>query len=191
MKLHRPYIPIATRVRVAERQLREHGRRVESRENLLKVVTLQRSSSGVVRRTPMTMGRILKFYLQILGSTLTDREWSSLELHHRPALCNRYRDMETGEYLPPANDPEHLIYLPRGEHDIETRVHGVGAQRSDLGQRRYLKKVAKNRSKDKKRPSRWPKGRKLRSKPINARWRRRRKRTRRFVSSSTTSNQAR
>jgi len=74
------------------------------------------------------------------------------ELHHDPALCNRrsYKRMVKGKlrtfYDPPANDPEHLVYLAEDDHDIRTRVRGVGAQRSDLGQRRYLKRVARNRA---------------------------------------------
>jgi hypothetical protein len=85
---------------------------------------------------------------------------------------NRLFDFKAQDYVPPANDPAFLVYLSKDEHDIETRVRGLGAQRSDLGQRRYNKKVAKNRAKDKKRPGRWPR-RQLRSKAINASWRRR------------------
>jgi hypothetical protein len=171
VKLIRPYIPIAVRVQVAERQVREtsgyHPKSIEHPE--------------------WSMRFRLSAALEFLFG-----EDAKAELHHRPALCNRWKS-NTGEYVPAANDPEYLVYLVKGEHDIETRVRGVGAQRSDLGQRRYLKRLARNRAhripigypitphrgffkvvKPKaKRPWRWPKGRKLRSKPINARWRRR------------------
>ncbi len=146
MKLRRPYIPLAVRVQVAERQMRENGIQFTGQANL---------------------SFRLKRALDILS-----RERGKMELHHRPALVNRPFLFEAQDYFPPANDPEYLVYLLKYDHDIETRVRGVGAQRSDLGQRRYLKKVARNRmAKDKKRPGRWPK-RKLRSKPINSRWRR-------------------
>lgn len=48
-----------------------------------------------------------------------------VELHNRPALCNRpWND-------PPANSTDHLVYLAVDDHAIETRVRGIGAQRSD------------------------------------------------------------
>jgi hypothetical protein len=72
-------------------------------------------------------------------------EVADLELHHRPALVNREWIARRNDYDPPANSPDHLIYLPETDHDIETRIRGVGAQRSDLSQARYLKKVARNR----------------------------------------------
>ena len=189
MRISRPYIPIAVRIQVAARQLRsftyalsgvQHPLEMKIREK--QIETASRCSS---QRECLTM---LLYY-----------RWRKtlVELHHRPALVNRMRrTMPNGrvDYSPDANDPAHLVYLPKGDHDVETRVRGLGAQRSDLGQRRYNKKVAKNRAekrparpgekywrikrklqsrpKDPKRPSRWPK-RKLRSKPINARWRRR------------------
>lgn len=79
-------------------------------------------------------------------------------LDHDPALVNRMRrsshKMVRGKmrkitiYSPDANDPKHLLYReagPGSDHDIKTRVRGDGAQRSDLGQRRYNKRVARNR----------------------------------------------
>lgn len=149
MKLHRPYIPIAIRVAVAERQCLEIG--IQPGENW----------------SYWPQGKRLRILLDKLFGE------KKIQLHHRPALCNRPWVEELDDYDPPANASAFLVYVPNADHDIETRVRGLGAQRSDLGQRRYNKKIAKNRSKDKKRSSRWPK-RKLRSKPINARWRRKR-----------------
>jgi hypothetical protein len=150
MKFYRPYIPLDVRIQVAERQMQER---------------MMVSAMHFMRLKFRRKGEHLDALLRCLSS-------EKLDLHHRPALVNRDR-RKSGSYIPDANDPDYLIYLPTVEHDVETRVRGVGAQRSDLGQRRYNKKVARNRSKDPKRPSRWPKGRKLRSRPINARWRRR------------------
>ena len=155
MRIQRPYIPLAVRLQVAERQLRELG----LWDEIVKGRTGWPTKSGFLH--------LCLSYLRLpLGR---------LELHHRPALVNRSQD-DNGQYVPAANDPAYLVYLPKGEHDVETRVHGVGAQRSDLGQRRYNKKVARNRAPKPKRPWRWPKGRKLRSRAINPGWRRKQSR---------------
>jgi hypothetical protein len=144
----RPYIPLAVRIAVAERQCDGYG--------LLVAYHGDQSLKEHLRRALRALSHFLP---------------GKVELHHRPALVNRLFDFKAQDYVPPANDPAFLVYLSKDEHDIETRVRGVGAQRSDLGQRRYNKKVAKNRAKDKKRPGRWPR-RQLRSKAINARWKR-------------------
>lgn len=121
-RLHRPYIPISVRVQVAQRQV---------------------DALGVNTPTCSNQSILLRALLAVLFG---DRK---IELHHRPALVNRRRYVRNGKvfYDPPANDSAHLVYLAEDDHDIETRVRGVGAQRSDLGQRRYDKNVAKNRAK--------------------------------------------
>lgn len=87
---------------------------------------------------------------------------TKVELHHRPGLLNRRRK-PNGDYDPPANDPNYLIYLLEDEHDIETRVRGIGAQLSDLGQARKRKRMERNRDKKRRKakiPQRarpWPK----------------------------------
>lgn len=135
MKLKRPYISLKIRIAVAERQCRDYGL--------------------VVIRAPSVSSKIwLGSLLRALSVFLPGR----LELHHRPALVNRHRK-RNGEYDPPANDPDYLVYLAKPEHDIETRVRGIGAQRSDLSQRRYLKHVARNRLKQSKPKRKWPKRR--------------------------------
>jgi hypothetical protein len=115
----RPHVPIAVRVAVALRQVRE--------------CTLP----------PLRIGTADSAYLKVLLYVLFDNR--PAHLHHRPALVNRPWNKRRGDYDPPANDPDHLFYLEVDEHGIETRVRGIGAQRSDLGQARYLKKAAKNR----------------------------------------------
>ena len=150
MRLPRPHIPISVRVQVAERQMHERGLTDWS----------PGMPTGFHSKTAL-----LDYYLRRLFGDGT------FELHHRPALVNRERYRRGGKtfYKPDANDPNHLVYLLDDEHDIETRVRGVGAQLSDLGQARKRKRAA--RKLDKKRriskiPARvnpWPKGRKLRS----------------------------
>ena len=164
MKLHRPYIPLAIRIKVVERQLRKKVGWTD--------LMFSHARSGFSRE-----GGLLHYLLQKLSASdgVESYQW---ELHHRPALINRPSGIDTVRgtvvYIPDANDPDYLVYLAKPEHDIETRVRGVGAQRSDLGQRRYNRKVARNRAPKPKRPWRWPKGRKLRSRAINPGWRRKR-----------------
>lgn len=170
MRLHRPHIPISVRAEVAERQLCAAG-------DFGKV--------SVAMHYDLPSGKRLANALRLLFGD------HPCELHHRPGLLNRHRYVRNGKtfYDPLANDPDHLVYLAVDDHDIETRVRGQGAQRSDLGQARYNKRVAKNREKIKVRPIRakivvgmtvsapgfrkgrivamgrgraWPKGRKLR-----------------------------
>lgn len=131
MKLHRPHIPISVRLIVAERQAAD---------------AVTPNSFGVPvpilsRPLPASGGKRLAALLGALfGGT-------PYQLHHRPALCNRRRSVRAGKvvYSPPANDPAHLVYLAADVHAVETRVRGVGALRSDLGQLRYNKRVARNR----------------------------------------------
>lgn len=125
MRLHRPYIPIAVRLRVAIRQLFQAG--------VPWVGDYRESASAGLLRA-------LAALREVLGG--------NLHLDHDPALVNRMRrTLPSGEvvYSPDANDHRHLVYRSEVDHDIKTRVRGDGAQRSDLGQRRYLKRVARNR----------------------------------------------
>lgn len=140
MRLYRPYIPLQIRVIVASRQLRERGFELD----LHLLHSLENNFEN------MSSGRKLKVLLHALF------KGAKVELHHRPALVNRPRNRRGNGYIPPANDPDHLIYLEEGAHDIETRVRGVGAQRSDLSQARYLKKVSRNRE-TRPKASRFPK----------------------------------
>lgn len=123
MKLFRPYVSVSIRLQVAERQCLEAG------------------ISAPYPSIPLSDGAKLHACLYHL---FFDRKF---ELHHRPALVNRPWNKRKHDYDPPANSPKHLIYLAADDHDIETRVHGVGAQRSDLGQRRYNKRVERNKAK--------------------------------------------
>jgi len=112
MRLPRPYIPLGIRVQVAERQLRE---RYPARAPSI--------FYGLDEPMPLAT-RLRRLLAAIFGSD------AKLELHHRPALINRRR--KGNNYDPPANSPDYLVYLPKDEHDVETRVRGVGAQLSDL-----------------------------------------------------------
>lgn len=139
MRLERPRIPIAVRVQVAERQM-EKATGCVCTDALGIPLAVSRPKVSDRKRLDAAL-----FHLSRFGTV-------KLELHHDPALCNRrsYKRMVRGKlktfYDPPANDPEHLVYLAEDDHDIRTRVRGIGAQRSDLGQLRYNKRVARNRA---------------------------------------------
>ncbi len=147
MRLYRPYIPLDIRVIVASRQLRERGAPLD--RSILYGLGLQFAEDFPGDPT-LSFGRKLRSLLSALFGD------AKVELHHRPALVNRPRNRRGNGYIPPANDPDHLIYLEEGAHDIETRVRGVGALRSDLSQARYLKKVSRNRE-TRPKTSRFPK----------------------------------
>lgn len=129
MRLARPYIPLAIRVEVAVRQIRE------------------------THEAPERFGRADAYYLKaLLWVLFGDRK---AELHHRPALVNRQRFIRNGKtfYVPPANSAEHLVYLLEEDHDIETRVRGQHGQHSDLA----LVRRRKRKERKAKRPKRkWP-----------------------------------
>jgi hypothetical protein len=151
-RLPRPNIPLAVRVKVAERQLRE--------------VHPLAASILYGLDEPMPLGRRLqRLLVAIFGK-------AKIELHHRPALVNRRRYVRSGKvfYDPPANDPNHLVYLPEDDHDIETRVRGLHGQHSDLGlvrkRKRKERKAKRPKTRWPSRPlqsaSRWPTKRKMR-----------------------------
>jgi hypothetical protein len=88
-----------------------------------------------------------------------------VHLDHDPSLVLRYYDDVTGKYTPEANDPEFLVYRTAEEHRVKTFIRGIGAEFSDAAKRRRkIKQECKE--KEPPRPSRWPAGRKLRSRPF-------------------------
>lgn len=129
MKLPRPYIPYSVRVIVAARQAFAAG--VDLPDEL-----------GEWPRT-----RQLRVLLRALFGN------QKVHLDHDPPLMLRLvqrRDGKIVRYNPDANDPAFLIYRTKQDHKIKTYVRGDGAQRSDASQRRYLKRVARNRSRSKR-----------------------------------------
>jgi hypothetical protein len=141
-KLPRPYVPLGIRLVVAERQFAEkHG------------LVFKPDTARVDRGT-----RLRRLLTMLFGDT-------AVELHHRPALCNRevvpvstakkhvgkawfktpkiYTFTSTFcRYEPDANDPDFLVYVPVEEHVIETRVRGQHGDYSDLAKRRKVKRIA-------------------------------------------------
>lgn len=86
-----------------------------------------------------------------------------VELHHRPALINRPLNSRRTDTVPPANDPEFMVYLRKDEeHKIETYVRGQNGQLSDMGLRRKAKRAVRRQKTQRKRIAK-PHGAKLRS----------------------------
>ena len=143
MRLYRPHIPWSVREQVIDRQMAAAG--------FLCCMVAQYASSAERR---------VRWKLKEFCAG------RAVELHHRPALCNRTRSTiyTTGPlaYIPAANDPDYLVYLLAGageEHDIETRVRGQHGQLSDHGVARKRKRKERKAKRPKRR---WP-SRKLRS----------------------------
>ena len=125
MKQFRPHIPIAVRIKVAQRQLRDFG-----------VVIDRDAGEGIDVYLDRQLA-VLAMHLDSVNLLVP------LELDHDPALCNRKFSERTGRYRPAANDPKFLIYRTKEDHDIKTRVRGDGAQLSDLAMLRKNKRIAK------------------------------------------------
>lgn len=133
MKLPRPHIPLRVRVTVAHRQLVYRGLWTKAHIRLM-------------ADSPMPAGHQLKHAIGLLF------EGRKVELHHRPALENREKIFKDGVhvgYRPHPNNPDFLIYLENNDknndHYIETHVRGVGARRSDTGERNHQKAMERNR----------------------------------------------
>lgn len=157
-RLPRPHIPLDVRCRVALSQVVPHGG--------IDVEALIERHRGKLKR-----------YLDDLLSRLADRlGCSTRELHldHDPALENRKQlhsvsaaitgDETFMRYEPDANDPRYLIYREGGfsgsDHDVKTRIRGEHGQLSDHGLARKEKRRQRKLTKPK---TKWPKGRKLKS----------------------------
>lgn len=135
----RRYIPLKIRVLVVERQIAEKVGLQEWERMALAVFNTSSFKARLADGLKMLFGD------------------KAVELHHRPALVNRPLNRRKTDTVPPANSPDHMVYLLKDEeHRIETYVRGVGAQRSDVSQRRYLKRVEKNRQKKKRSAQKWP-----------------------------------
>lgn len=131
-RLPRPYIPLSVRLEVAARQLCEKvGYRAGRIITELRGFSLRHQLDEILR--------------EVFGE-------QPVHLDHDPALENRTKVYAKGvhvDYAPAANDPNFLLYRIVPEHRIKTYVRGDGAQHSDAGLARKLKRMAKNREKRK------------------------------------------
>lgn len=146
MRIPRPYIPLSVRLAVAERQLWE----------------LARKSwwAGYLAHEDRPAGVKLKECIEKLSEILGD----VLQLDHDPALILRKfhvdrRKPEAAWFTPNANDPNHLIYRPIGEHGQKTTGRKPGALKTatTLGSDIWLKtKFRRLEQPTKKRPAKIP-----------------------------------
>jgi hypothetical protein len=143
-RLWRPSIPLDVQYRVALRQIGTLW--------IEEAVRGARASRKLRHWVDSAKQRLMELY-----------HCDALHLDHDPPLAARQRK-GTGKntvYTPAANDPEHLIYRPKAEHQIKTNVRGDHGQYPD----RVLIKRERKRNKPAAKYSRkysWPK-RKLRS----------------------------
>lgn len=128
-RLPRPHIPFAIRVQVAARQC------------LARQTVFPRSQAALVSGVLASRSTLDEKLKTLLAMLFGERK---AELHHNPALVNRQRTT-SGDYTPPANDPDFLEYLVDDDHDIRTRVRGAHGQHSDLGLARKMKRIKRNR----------------------------------------------
>jgi hypothetical protein len=143
MRLKRPFVPIAVRLDVIARQLQRDGK-------LMAVLTV----SALTMKNSDRLAYLLK---AMFGD-------EPVHLDHDPSLVLRHYDDATGKYTPDANDPEFLVYRTAEQHHEKTFLRN-GADFSDAAKRR--RKIKQERKENEpSRPSRWPTGRKLRSRPF-------------------------
>ena len=127
-RLYRPYIPFSVRYEVLRRQLLDAG---------MIGVAASFDRPDIPYQT-----RVKAMIYHLFGD-------EPVRLDHDPALMLRER--RGNKYNPQSNDPRYLVYRSAEGHRVKTFIRGDGAQRSDMSQRRYLKKVARNRQKQKRR----------------------------------------
>jgi hypothetical protein len=141
VRLPRPHIPVPVRLEVAARQLVERG-------------------IPITLAADFTKRERLALMLWLLFKD------EPRHLDHDPPLMLRQYDEASGRYTPDANHPDYLVYRSKTDHRVKTYVRGDGAQLSDAGKRR---KEIRRRRKASRPKWRWPKGRKLRSRPWGSR----------------------
>ena len=65
----------------------------------------------------------------------------NLQFDHRPPLCDRPYDTVVNDFVPPQNDPEHIVAVAKDEHLERTTGRKAGAEKtvttrgSDVGER--------------------------------------------------------
>lgn len=137
MKLHRPYIPISTRLQVAERQIDRAG------------LWLNYLSAGF-RVPPYPSPTVcLKLALKLLFGD------QPCHLDHDPSLGARPFNERTGKYEPDANSLNHLVYRLKEDHRVKTFIRGEHGQHSDIvlikRERRRKRKAATKTTQKKQR----------------------------------------
>ncbi len=124
MRLPRPYIRLGLRLKVATRAAIHNGMPAETVAAILR------------KRAPLE--EKLADLLQVFDDPF--------ELDHDPPLSQRRKlynkSGRINGYQPAHDDPAYLVYRLKDDHRTKTYLRGDGAQRSDVSQQRYLKRIA-------------------------------------------------
>ncbi len=123
MRLPRPYISLYDRLWLACVAAHRLGRSKELKRVMQKTLRVP-----LRKRVPIVLAAIFNN--------------QAVELDHDPPLSQRKFNPQTGKYIPDATDRSYLVYRLKDDHRTKTYIRGDGAQRSDVSQRRYLKRVA-------------------------------------------------
>lgn len=121
-RLVRPHIPVEVQCRVAMKGLGEIW------------------PDQVIRDWKPASLTSLRDLLKTKLAEVLRCKFDELRLDHDPALGVRKKVFRKGvhvDYVPMANDPEHLFYRPHGpqhagSHDVKTRIRGDRGQFSDV-----------------------------------------------------------
>ncbi len=146
MKLPRPYIPIKIRIAVAHRQFAAmDAHEMAKNFNFMDQNVFGKPSRRLVEWLSALALANPKEGLKEFLAGLFGRN-AEVHLDHDPPLCLREYNPNTKQYVPAANDPNYLRYINAESHRVKTFLRGEGARRSDMGQRRYLKRVHAKRT---------------------------------------------
>lgn len=116
-RLHRPYIPMSVRVKVAERQVEKTG-------HAFWPLYLSGIQSADRMGVPWSLTRKLRVLLHCLFPH------GGYQLDHDPALENRQYKEAANYYYPDANDLDHLVYRSKAAHLFKTTGRRPDAERT-------------------------------------------------------------
>lgn len=116
------------------------------------------------------------------GTLFLEEEASTIQFDHDPALVTRDYDTAVGDFIPPQHDPAKIVARRRGNHGEKTFGRKEGAERtvttrgSDVGEAPRTRDLRDSHQQHRatmaakscgapvsRKPSRWPRGRKLQS----------------------------
>jgi len=86
--------------------------------------------------------------LDVDGVPFTEEDASEIQFDHRPALNTRQYDTQNGDFIPPQNDPAHIVATHAAKHLEKTTGRKAGAQRtvttrgSDVGEAARAKSIS-------------------------------------------------
>lgn len=97
------------------------------------------------------------------GEPVSVERGSGTDFDHDPALILRRINRKGTDYIPPQLSPKHIVARTRACHHRKTRGTGATTAGTDIG---MMKKNNRRERKKDRIKCRWPRGRKLQSKPF-------------------------